>query len=399
MSLQELTARFAPVFAQIAEGAVHRETERGLPFEAVRLLADSGFTAVRVPRELGGGGATDAEFFELLIQLGAADSNLPQLLRAHFSFVEERINDADPVRAEAWLRRAVDGQVYGNAATEIGSATLGVRTTTVSERPDGSLRIDGTKHYSTGSLFADWIGVFAVDTAGAPLLVLTDARGEGVELVDNWDGFGQRLTGSGTTNLVDVTVQPENIVRLADAPPTYSAAFVQAILLASLAGIGRAIERDAVDYVRSRRRTYSHASADLPREDPLVQQVVGQLSSLSLTADSLVLTVARAFDALNARRSGGTVVEQDFVDLEILTARAQPGVVDAVLRASTLLFEVGGASAVQESRKLDRHWRNARTLSVHNPVIYKHRVAGDHLLNGTLPPFSWQTGVAASAAS
>ena len=389
MTLRE---RFAPVFAQIAAGAVQRETNRELPYEAVRLLADSGFTAVRIPRELGGSGATDAEFFELLIELGAADSNLPQLLRAHFSFVEERINDADSIRREAWLRRAVDGEIYGNAATEIGGAVIGKRTTTVSAREDGSLRIDGTKHYSTGSLFADWIGVFAVDAAGEPILVLTDARGDGVELVDNWDGFGQRLTGSGTTNLADVSVSSDNIVPLKDAAPTYSAAFVQAVLLASLAGVARAIERDAVEYVLSRRRTFSHASADLPREDPLVQQVVGQLSTLSLTADSLVLTVAAAFDALNQRRD--SVTEQDFIDLEILVARAQPGVVEAVLKASTLLFEVGGASSVQEGRKLDRHWRNARTLSVHNPVIYKYRVAGDYLLNATLPPFSWQTGVA-----
>lgn len=389
MTLRE---RFAPVFASIAAGAVQRETNRELPYEAVRLLADSGFTAVRIPVDLGGSGASDVEFFELLIELGAADSNLPQLLRAHFSFVEERINDRDAERREAWLRRAVDGEIYGNAATEIGSATLGKRATTVSARPDGTLRIDGTKHYSTGSLFADWIGVFAVDTTGDPILVLADARGEGVELVDNWDGFGQRLTGSGTTNLVDVTVLPGHLVPLTDAPPSYSAAFVQAILLASLAGVARAIERDAVEYVQSRRRTFSHASADLPREDPLVQQVIGQLATLSLTAESLVLTLAAEFDAVNSRR--GTLTEQDFIDLEILVARAQPGVVDAVLRASTLLFEVGGASSVQESRKLDRHWRNARTLSVHNPVIYKHRVAGDYLLNGTLPPFSWQTGVA-----
>jgi hypothetical protein len=58
-------------------------------------------------------------------------------------------------------------------------------------------------------------------------------------------------------------------------------------------------------------------------------------------------------------------------------------VIDAVLDASTLIFNAGGASAILESSKLDRHWRNARTLASHNPVVYKPRVVGDFVVNGT----------------
>jgi hypothetical protein len=34
----------------------------------------------------------------------------------------------------------------------------------------------------------------------------------------------------------------------------------------------------------------------------------------------------------------------------------------------------------------DRHWRNARTLSLHNPLDFKSMHAGDYLVNGNLPP-------------
>jgi alkylation response protein AidB-like acyl-CoA dehydrogenase len=56
-----------------------------------------------------------------------------------------------------------------------------------------------------------------------------------------------------------------------------------------------------------------------------------------------------------------------------------------VLGLVTQLFEAGGASAVTERFRLDRHWRNARTLASHNPVIYCDRIVGDYVLNGTSP--------------
>jgi len=78
--------------------------------------------------------------------------------------------------------------------------------------------------------------------------------------------------------------------------------------------------------------------------------------------------------------------------VELRTAKAQVGIVDTVLNAATRLFDIGGASALQEDRRLDRHWRNARTLASHNPVIYKARMVGDHALNGTRPTFYWAVG-------
>jgi alkylation response protein AidB-like acyl-CoA dehydrogenase len=56
------------------------------------------------------------------------------------------------------------------------------------------------------------------------------------------------------------------------------------------------------------------------------------------------------------------------------------------------MFEVGGASAVTERFRLDRHWRNARTLASHNPVIYRDRIVGDHVLNGTSPSSAYTRG-------
>jgi len=165
--------------------------------------------------------------------------------------------------------------------------------------------------------------------------------------------------------------------------------------LATLAGIARAIVRDAVAFVQPRKRIYSHGSGDTPREDPLVQQVVGQLASTAFIAASTVQAVARGLGEVDRfRQRGETVPESLLFEVELNTAKAQAGIVDAVLQAGTRLFDVGGASALQEDRRLDRHWRNARTLASHNPTIYKGRVVGNHLLNGARPTFYWAVGSA-----
>ncbi|NYF16938.1 alkylation response protein AidB-like acyl-CoA dehydrogenase [Microbacterium sp. AK009] len=212
------------------------------------------------------------------------------------------------------------------------------------------------------------------------VLVATDAAG--VTRVDDWDGFGQRMTGSGTTIFDGVRVEADDVLAR-PAAPGHAGAFVQLVLLAALTGIGRAVVDDAARYVRERTRSFSHASADLPRHDPLVQEVVGDLSAASFAADAaLGRAVAALQRAAEAQHPDSTA--------DLATAQAQLVIVPTVLRAATELFEVGGASALGESLALDRHWRNARALSSHNPARYKARIVGDHIVNST-PIVAWWT--------
>jgi alkylation response protein AidB-like acyl-CoA dehydrogenase len=83
---------------------------------------------------------------------------------------------------------------------------------------------------------------------------------------------------------------------------------------------------------------------------------------------------------------------------EIRTAQAQVVLSESVPRAATLLFNTLGASGTSRAKDLDRHWRNARTVASHNPVIYKARIVGDWSVNGTVPPYVWEIGTHASVA-
>ncbi|MET0179664.1 MAG: acyl-CoA dehydrogenase family protein, partial [Novosphingobium sp.] len=208
---ESLAARFRPIFARIADGAVAREIDRRLPHEEVGWLRESGFGALRLPRDEGGSGASLPQLFRLLVELGEADSNLVQILRAHFAFVEIRLNSEDADIRESWFARIARGQLVGAAMAERTTAT---ETTLALVREGDHFRLSGEKYYCTGTLYTDWVSAAAKDQETderVSVLVPTDAPG--VSRIDDWDGFGQRLTGSGTTRFDNVAVREEQILR------------------------------------------------------------------------------------------------------------------------------------------------------------------------------------------
>lgn len=390
MSDTQLHERFAPVFQRIAQGAVQREQERTLAFDAVAWLKDAGFGALRVPRSQGGLGATLPELFALLIELGSADSNLPQIVRAHFGFVEGRLVSQDSDSQADWFPKVVAGQLWGAAMAERSDTTT--NSVTLKPTADG-WQLDGQKYYCTGTLYADWIAVAAADGADfMSVVVPTDAPG--VTRVDDWDGFGQRLSGSGTTRFDRVAVPEHQVLRRFKPgelrAESYISAFYQLFHLATLAGIARAALRDAVEFVQGRTRAFGIPGQSSPRLDPLVQRVIGKLSSLSYAADSLVQATAQVLQTTHEAVLDGSISEAQYVDADVRTYQAQQVILPLVLEATSLLFEVGGASATSQVRRLDRHWRNARTLASHNPAIYRERALGDFYLNDVSPAAAWR---------
>lgn len=386
---EELAGRFRPIFARIAEGAIQREQKRELPFEAIGWLREAGFGAVRVPQSYGGYGASLPQLFRLLVELGEADSNLPQILRAHFALVEGRLNVPDESTRDFWFPKIVAGALVGAAMSERSEVTGGTATLT----PSGDKWIlEGEKYYCTGTIYADWIAASALED-GDRVSLAFPATLPGVSRLDDWDGFGQRLTGSGTTRFDKVEIGPENILRRFSEEENrsdYIKAFYQCVLLATLAGIARAAVRDGIAFVQPRTRAFGVLGKSSPRLDPLVQRVIGRVSSLSFAADSLVEAVSASMERTHEAWKAGVSTETDYVETEIKAFQAQQVVINLVLEATTLVFEVGGASATSETRRLDRHWRNARTVSSHNPAIYRERAIGDFYLNGTHPDSAWK---------
>lgn len=369
----------------IAQGTVDREHERRLLHQEVADLVKVGFTAVRVPADLGGGGATLPELFDLLIHLSAADPNVTQALRGHLALVE-RFLVGGTERDRDWLRRAAEGAVFANAQAESGPTTA----TTATLVADGEgWRLTGRKFYTTGTLYADFTWTGAVDASGERWGVIVPTRAPGVTVVDDWTGFGQRLTASGTTLFEDVELGPEHVYRLREEPDWYTTDFrvvLHLLLQAAMAGIGVAALDGAITFVRGRTRSFGVAGEHLPRHDVRVHTVVGELSSRVAAVRAMVTDVARDHEATRARAHDDQAArDADYVRLQVRQFEAQQVAVEDILAVTTKLFEVGGASAVLTERALDRHWRNARTIASHNPAVFRKAAIGAYLLNGTEP--------------
>jgi alkylation response protein AidB-like acyl-CoA dehydrogenase len=387
---ETLAATFRPIFARIKEGSVARELARELPAEEIATLSANGFTAVRVPRAAGGLGASLTTFFALLIDLSEAESNITQALRAHFGFVEHIISEATPDRKRLWLHRLSDGDVVGGAWSEIGDAKQANFSTQLI-RTDNGWRLNGTKFYTTGSLFAEWVHVGASDAEGNAISAVVGREAPGVEVIDDWDGMGQRLTASGTTRFVDVPVDEAEIAPDGAAPFLYSEAFYQLVHLATLAGIGRAAASDAAAILRGRRRSYSNAPTALPAEDPQLLQVIGGLRAHAYSAGAIVHLAARALE--RAVAAAGSPDQLALIaEAEIEIWQAQTVVSQLIIDETASVFDALGASATLRPTGLDRYWRNARTITSHNPRVYKDRIVGDFAVNGRIPPGQWRIG-------
>lgn len=393
-SYEQVANKYRPIFKHIAEGALQREIDRHLPFESIQRLKQAGFGAVRVPVEFGGDGISQKQLFQLLIELARADSNVVQALRGHFAFVEDRLNAHKDQSQALWFKRFSQGDLVGNAWTEIGKVDIGNVSTQVSKNQQGKLEVNGRKYYSTGTIFADWIDLFALDeTLNQHVIVALSTQASGVEVSDDWDGFGQKTTGSGTLNIHQVEVESDQILPF-EQRFKYQTAFYQAVHLATLTGIASSAVDQFSEEVRQRTRIYSHGNADLVRNDPQILQVIGKASAQLFASESMTLRVAESLDQAYLSHFSE---DQDWIHhsndkAELEASQAQVVVSELVLNLTTELFNALGASASSTTKQLDRFWRNARVVSSHNPIVYKQKVIGDWVVNQAELPYVWQIG-------
>ncbi|HEX4751992.1 MAG TPA: acyl-CoA dehydrogenase family protein [Solirubrobacterales bacterium] len=345
-----------------------RERDRIAPYAQIDMLRAARFAALRVPRDLGGAGTSLRGMFRLIMALAAVDSNVAHILRSHLSFVEQTLRSTDPVQRERWLREAAAGTIVAGAATELGGHKVGAEKfrTRLRRDSDGTLRLNGVKYYSTGSLYADSLLYVALDDEEKVVSVVVPFDRDGVTVEDDWDGLGQSLTGTGTTRLEDVIVEPDEVLErvVPEEGPVKRFGVLQLYLTAVIAGATRNAANDAIALVRGREgRPFAHAAAR-PAEDPLLQEAVGEMLSAAYAAEAIVL---RAADEADSVVDG--VPDPGLADRAALEAAEAKLAVDQIALAATArIFDLGGASATKRERNLDRHWRNVRTLSNQQPA-------------------------------
>jgi SfnB family sulfur acquisition oxidoreductase len=370
------------VAAKIAKDAVARDRERRLPYEELELLSDAGLLAITVPRAFGGAEVGAGTLAEVIAIIAAADGSIGQIPQNHFFMLEALRLEGTPEQHSFFYPRILQGERVGNALSETGTKTAHDHTTRITR--DGAIyRLNGKKFYSTGVLFAHWIAVVANDESQNSTIAFVPRDAEGVTIVDDWAGFGQRVTGSGTTLLDNVPAHPIGVVsfRALFDRPTPMGAHAQIMHAAIEAGLARGALADAIEFVRTRSRPWKDSGVERAVDDPYTIAQIGDMKIRVSASDALL---ARAGGFVDVATVDPTV--EKVAAASIAVAEAKAAATEAALHVSNKLIELAGSRATLQEFGLDRHWRNARTHSVHDPVRWKYRAIGDYWLNGVNPP-------------
>ncbi|GII22754.1 SfnB family sulfur acquisition oxidoreductase [Planosporangium mesophilum] len=369
--------------AEFAVDAAARDAERRLPAAELDRLSASGLLGVTVPRQYGGADVRAETIAEVFRLLAAADPNIAQIPQSHFVYVNVLRQQGSPAQQAFFFGEVLDGKRFGNAQSEAGTRHVQDYRTRLAATGGGGFVLRGTKYYSTGALFADWIPVLAKGDDDRLYVAYVPRDAPGVTVVDDWAGMGQRTTASGTVTLDDVAVPADRVVphHLTFTGPQLHGALAQLLHTAIDVGIAGGALAEAVEFVRTKARPWFESGADSPTGDPLVVQRVGELAIKVRAAEALLAQAGRAVDAARAHLDDSSAAT---ASIAVATAKA---FVDPVaVELGSAIFELGGTRSAADPLNLHRHWRNARTHTLHDPARWKIQHIGRYVLTGQLPP-------------
>jgi len=367
-----------------AREAALRDRERKLPWDELERYVRSGLWGITVPREYGGAGVSYGTLAEVIAIISAADGSIGQIPQNHFYAVELIRVNGNESQKRFFFERVLQGDRFGNALAELGTKTSHERKTRLTRNTDGpGYRINGRKFYATGALYADWVPTSVIDELGVQQLAIVPRHAPGLTIIDDWSGFGQRTTGSGSAVFENVHVPADAVIGFASAfsRPTQIGPMAQIQHAAIDLGIARGAYADLLEFVRTRSRPWIDSGVERAAEDPLTIREVGDLTIQLHAAEALLQRAGRKVDAAAADPTEDSVAQAS-----IAVAEARVLSNDVSLAAGSKLFELAGSQSTLAEHNLDRHWRNARTHTLHDPVRWKYHAIGNYVLNGKKPP-------------
>ncbi|WP_288432545.1 SfnB family sulfur acquisition oxidoreductase [uncultured Acinetobacter sp.] len=359
-----------------------RDQQRILPYEAIEHLSQKGLGGIRIPKRYGGAFVSNKTLAQVFRILSKADSNVGQIPQNQISL----LNLIDLMGNEEQKKRVfgeiLAGKRLANGGPERQSKDSKTVHTTLIQNGEVWV-LNGEKFYSTGSIFADWLAIKALHPEGHVVLVLVNRFTNGIEIEDDWNGFGQRTTASGTIKLNQVHIDPALIFdeRLLTQAPNYRGAYSQLMQVAIDVGIAEAAFTDLISAVKKARPVID-ANVEKASLEHFTIQETGKLQVLLDAAIALLDAAAEYLDELDSQFE---VTDAQAARASILVAEAKVYANDAALTISEKLLELGGSRASLSQHNLDQHWRNARVHTLHDPVRWKIHAIGNYYLNGVFP--------------
>lgn len=371
---------------QVADFALEerniRDQNRILPTEQIIQFSQKGLGGIRVPQQYGGAFVSNKTLAHVFRILSKADANVGQIPQNQFGLLNFiNITGSDAQKQFIYTEVLAGKRIANGGPEKNAKDTKAIQTTLTLQ--NGQHLLNGEKFYSTGTSFADWLAIRALHPDGYTVLTIIDRHVAGVEVINDWNGFGQRTTASGTVKLHNVIADPALFFdeRIIADTPNVRGAYSQLLQVAIDVGIAEAAFDDTLSSVRKARPVID-AGVDKASEEHYTLQEVGKLNIL---LDAAILLLDEAAEYLDKLDQVTEISAEQAARASILVAEAKIYANDAALHISEKLLELGGSRASLSQHNLDQHWRNARVHTLHDPVRWKFHAIGDYYLNGTHP--------------
>ena len=361
--------------------ATERDQQRRLPFEEIQKFSQSGLWAITVPKQYGGAEVSSWTVAQIVALFSGVDGSIGQIPQNHFYALEVLRNTGTEQQKQQLYREVLQGARFGNALAEFKTRNATQKHSQI-QAIEGGYIIQGEKFYCTGSLFAHRIPTLVKDAQEREFLAFVPRHSEGLELIDNWSGFGQCTTGSGTVKFNQVFVAEEDVIPFdqAFAQPTLVGPFAQLIHASIEVGIARAAFEETLQRVKQA-RPWIDAEINHASQDPLTLYELGQVA-VDVKASELLLKQAAL--AVDVAKPKPTVDNIAHASIQVAKVRAHS--TDIALLASSKLIELAGSRGSQREDGLDLYWRNARVHTLHDAARWKYYFIGNYVLNHILPP-------------
>ncbi|RUT90056.1 MULTISPECIES: SfnB family sulfur acquisition oxidoreductase [unclassified Mesorhizobium] len=368
--------------AEFVKDSSQRDRERIWPVAELDAFSQSGLWSINVPKAFGGPEVSYATLAKVIEIISAADSSIGQVAQNHLGVVAaiRTVSDAD--QQKLLFAEALKGTRFGNAFSEFGSKRAADFETRFTDAGDHVV-VNGRKFYSSGALLAHLVPIVALDDEGRAWYAIADRAAPGLTVIDDWSSFGQRTTLSGTVIIDNVKVPKTHLVPGYKGydRPTADGAIFQIIQVAVDTGIAQAAIDETVNFVRTKSRAWIDSGVDNAWDDPYTIQAIGDLTLRLHAAQALLEKAGHAIDRAVIDPTAETVAHA-----QIVTAEAKILSTEIAIAATNRLFELAGTRSTLAEYNLDRHWRNARTHTLHDPVRWKYSILGEYFLNGENPP-------------
>lgn len=368
------------IAVEIAAIAANPENNKTLPYRQAALISQSGLTAIYVPKKFGGLGADIPTVVEVVRIISAADAGVGQLLQIHNVMLRGILNGHSEEVRQQVVSGILAGKRLGNALAEVGGKNKFSHATRVERQADGTLVLNGSKFYSTGSFLAEWISLTAGGEDG-PVGILLHRDTPGLTLVDDWDAFGQHNSVSGTVKFDNVIVDERFIPKRQGLPGRTGLTWPQILHAAMDTGVAAGALQAGIDYLQQYARPWVESGVERAVEEQHIIKQIGEFAVQVRAAEALLEKAARFFEHQLTDPENEAL--QDELILSVAAARAQSD--HAALKISSEIFGLLGASSTLSKWNLDRFWRNVRVHTTHDPIRWRLFHVGNYYLNGVPP--------------